>query len=77
MLNFFLFLLHSGYADVCWKTELGEIICDRFHISVTKCERKFTAFASKLLQIPKKSIALTNCNLQQKALDFRSYKIRF
>ena len=39
-----------------------------FHISVTQCERKYTASASKLLQIPTKSIILTNCNLQQKAL---------
>ena len=53
-----------------------------FIISLTKCEKKYTAFASKLLQIPTKSIILTNCNLKQKVLcrlwlfDWY-YKIRF
>ena len=42
-----------------------------FHISVTKCERKYIAFASKLLQTQTKSITLTNCDLQQKALYYR------
>ena len=37
-----------------------------FHILVTQCERKYTAFASKLLQIPKKSIILTKCNFNRK-----------
>ena len=57
------------------KTELEEINCDRFrlHISVTQCKRKYTAFVSKLLQIPTKSVILTNCNLQQKhfIIDYR------
>ena len=39
-----------------------------FHISVTQCERKYTAFASKLLQTQTKLIIFTNCNLQQTAL---------
>ena len=39
-----------------------------FHILVTQCERKYTAFASRLLQTQTKSIILTNYNLQQKAL---------
>ena len=47
-------------ADLCWKTELGEIT---FHVSLTQCERKYIAFASKILQILTKSIILTNCNL--------------
>ena len=38
-----------------------------FHISVAQCERKYTAFASKLLQTQMKSIILNHCNLQQKA----------
>ena len=42
-----------------------------FHISVTQCERKYTAFARKLLQTQTKSIILTNSNLQQKALFYR------
>ena len=31
-----------------------------FHISVTQCERKYTAFASKLLQTQTKSIIFTS-----------------
>ena len=42
-----------------------------FHISVTQCERKYTAFASKLLQTQTNSIILTHCNLQQKAFYYR------
>ena len=54
-----------------------------FHISVTQWKRKYTAFASKLLQTQTKSIILTQCNLQQKAFYYRLwlfdcyYKIRF
>ena len=42
-----------------------------FYSSVTQCERKYTAFASKLLQTQTKSIIFPNCNLQQKALYYR------
>ena len=54
-----------------------------FHISVTQCERKYTAFTSKLFQTQTKSIIFTNCNLQQTALYYRLwlfnwyYKIHF
>ena len=54
-----------------------------FHISVTQCERKYTAFASTLLQNHTKSIIFTNCNVQHTTLYYRLwlfdwyYKIRF
>ena len=60
-------------VQVCWKTEREKLLVIDFHISVTQCEKKYTAFAHKLLQIPTKSIILTNCNLQQKALYYRLY----
>ena len=41
-------------------------------MSVIQCERKYTAFASKLLQTQTKSIIFTNCNLQQTAFYYRS-----
>ena len=52
-----------------WK----KLLAIDFHISVTKCERKFTAFASKLLQIPTKSMILTNltCNKKHFIIDHR------
>ena len=46
-------------------------------------QKKYTAFASKLLQTQTKSIILTHCNLQQKTFYYRLwlfvwyYKIRF
>ena len=53
------------------KQNWEEFFAIDFHISITKCERKYTAFASKLLQTLTKSIISTNCNLQQKALYYR------
>ena len=71
ILNLFLFLLCSRYADVCWKTNWEKFLVIDFHISVTQCKRKCTAFANKLLQTQTKSIIFINCNLQQKAFHYR------
>ena len=48
------------------KQNLKKFLAIDFHNSVAQCERKYTAFASKLLQTQTKSIILTHCNLQQK-----------
>ena len=50
------------------KQNYEKFLAINFHISVTKCERKYTAFASKLLQTETKSIILTNC---KKALYYK------
>ena len=45
-LNFFLFLLRSRYADVCRKTELGEIDCNRFSYFSNKMRKKIYGFST-------------------------------
>ena len=65
---FFLFLLRSRCRRML-ENRIGRNYF--FNVSVIQCERRYTTFASKLLQIPTKFIISTNCNLQQKALYYR------
>ena len=71
-ISYFLLIILKEQQTYVGNQNWEKFLAMDFYISVTQCERKYTAFASKLLQTQTKSIIFltVTCNRQHFIIDY-------